>query len=79
MALNASTILFIRSKLDGTSKCVVRGNSIDHLTARLEELDMDDKQRKRNEVFLCKEEKIGGDLLDVGFYGAFYSDGEINI
>lgn len=115
-------------------------NDIDHLTARLEELDMDDTQRKRIEVFLCQKEKIGGDLSDddfeklgelgsgnggvvtkvrhkssglimarklihlevkpaikkqiirelkvlhecnfahiVGFYGAFYSDGEISI
>ncbi|XP_060536911.1 dual specificity mitogen-activated protein kinase kinase dSOR1 [Cylas formicarius] len=119
---------------------LVRGNSIDHLTARLEELDMDDTQRRRIEVFLCQKEKIGGDLSDddfeklgelgsgnggvvtkvrhkssglimarklihlevkpaikkqiirelkvlhecnfahiVGFYGAFYSDGEISI
>nr|CAH7720076.1 unnamed protein product [Callosobruchus chinensis] len=119
---------------------LVRGNSIDNLTARLEELDMDDTQRKRIEVFLCQKEKIGGDLSDddfeklgelgsgngrvvtkvrhkcsglimarklihlevkpaikkqiirelkvlhecnfahiVGFYGAFYSDGEISI
>ncbi|CAH0562219.1 unnamed protein product [Brassicogethes aeneus] len=117
-----------------------RGNSIDNLTARLEELDMDDTQRKRIEWFLCQKEKIGGDLSDddfeklgelgsgnggvvtkvlhkssglvmarklihlevkppikkqiirelkvlhecnfahiVGFYGAFYSDGEISI
>ncbi|XP_030756562.1 dual specificity mitogen-activated protein kinase kinase dSOR1 [Sitophilus oryzae] len=115
-------------------------NDIDHLTARLEELDMDDTQRRRIEVFLCQKEKIGGDLSDddfeklgelgsgnggvvtkvrhkssglimarklihlevkpaikkqiirelkvlhecnfahiVGFYGAFYSDGEISI
>lgn len=118
----------------------MRGSSIDNLTARLEELDMDDTQRKRIEVFLCQKEKIGGDLGDddfeklgelgsgnggvvtkvrhkssglimarklihlevkpaikkqiirelkvlhecnfahiVGFYGAFYSDGEISI
>lgn len=119
---------------------LVRDTSIDHLTARLEELDMDDTERRRIEVFLCEKEKIGGDLGDddfeklgelgsgnggvvtkvrhkssgliiarklihlevkpaikkqiirelkvlhecnfaniVGFYGAFYSDGEISI
>lgn len=118
---------------------LVRKSSIDNLTARLEELDMDDMQRKRIEVFLCQKEKIGelseddfeklGELGSgnggvvmkvrhkssrlimarklihlevkpaikkqiirelkvlhecnfthiVGFYGAFYSDGEISI
>ncbi|KAF2884352.1 hypothetical protein ILUMI_21801 [Ignelater luminosus] len=118
---------------------LVRKSSIDNLTARLEELDMDDTQRKRIEVFLCQKEKIGelsdddfeklGELGSgnggvvmkvrhkssrlimarklihlevkpaikkqiirelkvlhecnfthiVGFYGAFYSDGEISI
>lgn len=118
---------------------LVRKSSIDNLTARLEELDMDDSQRKRIEVFLCQKEKIGelsdddfeklGELGSgnggvvmkvrhkssrlimarklihlevkpaikkqiirelkvlhecnfthiVGFYGAFYSDGEISI
>ena len=119
---------------------LVKGNSIDNLTARLEELDMDDIQRKRIEVFLCQKEQLSGDLSDddfeklgelgsgnggvvmkvkhkysglimarklihlevkpaikkqiirelkvlhecnfahiVGFYGAFYSDGEISI
>ncbi|XP_066158749.1 dual specificity mitogen-activated protein kinase kinase dSOR1 [Euwallacea fornicatus] len=113
---------------------------IDHITAQLEELDMDDIQRKRIEVFLVQKEKISGELSDddfeklgelgsgnggvvnkvrhkstglimarklihlevkpaikkqiirelkilhdcnfahiVGFYGAFYSDGEISI
>lgn len=113
---------------------------IDHITAQLEELDMDDKQRKSIEIFLCQKEKISGELSDddfeklgelgsgnggvvnkvrhkssdlimarklihlevkpaikkqiirelkilhdcnfahiVGFYGAFYSDGEISI
>ncbi|XP_022908228.1 dual specificity mitogen-activated protein kinase kinase dSOR1 [Onthophagus taurus] len=119
---------------------LVGGNSIDNLTARLEELDMDDVQKKRIEEFLCQKEKIDGELSDddfeklgelgsgnggvvmkvrhkvlglimakklihlevkpaikkqiqrelkvlhdcnfahiVGFYGAFYSDGEISI
>lgn len=117
----------------------VGGSSIEHLTARIEGLDMDATQRRRIEVFLCQKEKIGGDLSDddleklgelgsgnggvvikvrhksglimarklihlevkqaiklqiirelkvlhecnfahiVGFYGAFYSDGEISI
>ncbi|CAH1377855.1 hypothetical protein MTP99_019254 [Tenebrio molitor] len=122
------------------SNNLVGGSSIDHLTARIEELDMDATQRRRIEVFLCQKEKIGGDLGDddfeklgelgsgnggvvtkvrhkssgliiarklihlevkpaikkqiirelkvlhecnfahiVGFYGAFYSDGEISI
>lgn len=114
-------------------------SSIEDLTERLEELEMDDTQRKRIEVFLCQKEKIGelsdddfeklGELGSgnggvvmkvrhqssrlimarklihlevkpaikkqiirelkvlhecnfahiVGFYGAFYSDGEISI
>lgn len=117
---------------------LVRKSSIDNLTERLEEIDMDDMQRKRIEVFLCQKEKIGelsdddfeklGELGSgnggvvmkvrhksrlimarklihlevkpaikkqiirelkvlhecnfthiVGFYGAFYSDGEISI
>ncbi|XP_018322657.1 dual specificity mitogen-activated protein kinase kinase dSOR1 [Agrilus planipennis] len=118
---------------------LVRKSSIDNLTARLEELDMDDIQRKRIEVFLCQKEQMGelsdddfeklGELGSgnggvvmkvrhkssrlimarklihlevkaaikkqiirelkvlhecnfahiVGFYGAFYSDGEISI
>ncbi|KAK5639201.1 hypothetical protein RI129_011693 [Pyrocoelia pectoralis] len=125
-------------EVPGTSN-LVRKSSIDNLTARLEELDMDDMQRKRIEVFLCQKEKIGelsdddfeklGELGSgnggvvmkvrhkssrlimarklihlevkpaikkqiirelkvlhecnfthiVGFYGAFYSDGEISI
>lgn len=124
----------IRNNLTGKSK-----SSIEDLTERLEELEMDDTQRKRIEVFLCQKEKIG-ELTDddfdklgelgsgnggvvmkvrhkssrlimarklihlevkpavkkqiirelkvlhecnfahiVGFYGAFYSDGEISI
>lgn len=124
----------IRNTLTGKSK-----SSIEDLTERLEELEMDDTQRKRIEVFLCQKEKIG-ELTDddfdklgelgsgnggvvmkvrhkssrlimarklihlevkpavkkqiirelkvlhecnfahiVGFYGAFYSDGEISI
>lgn len=119
---------------------LVRSDSLDNLTARLEELDMNDTEKKRIEVFLCEKEKIGVDLSDddfeklgelgsgnggvvmkvrhktsglimakklihlevkpaikkqiirelkvlhncnfpniVGFYGAFYSDGEISI
>nr|XP_023020945.1 dual specificity mitogen-activated protein kinase kinase dSOR1 [Leptinotarsa decemlineata] len=42
-------------------------NSIDNLTARLEELDMDDTQRKRIEVFLCQKEQIGGEFSDDDF------------
>ncbi|KAK7602525.1 hypothetical protein V9T40_008114 [Parthenolecanium corni] len=114
--------------------------SLEALQERLEELGMDDAQRKRMEFFLCQKEKIGGELSDddfeklgelgagnggvvmkvrhkssglimarklihlevkpaikkqiirelkvlhecnfahiVGFYGAFYSDGEISI
>lgn len=114
--------------------------SLEALQERLEELGMDDTQRKRMEFFLCQKEKIGGELSDddfeklgelgagnggvvmkvrhkssglimarklihlevkpaikkqiirelkvlhecnfahiVGFYGAFYSDGEISI
>ncbi|GLV46740.1 Downstream of raf1 [Carabus blaptoides fortunei] len=124
----------IRSNLTTKSK-----SSIEDLTERLEELEMDDTQRKRIEVFLCQKEKIGelsdddfeklGELGSgnggvvmkvrhqssrlimarklihlevkpavkkqiirelkvlhecnfahiVGFYGAFYSDGEISI
>lgn len=118
-----------------------KGNlSLEDLQERLEELGMDDAQRKRMELFLCQKEKIGGELSDddfeklgelgsgnggvvmkvrhkssglimarklihlevkpavkkqiirelkvlhecnfthiVGFYGAFYSDGEISI
>lgn len=124
---------FRRNNLAGQSK-----SSIEDLTERLEELEMDDTQRKRIEVFLCQKEKIGelsdddfeklGELGSgnggvvmkvrhksslimarklihlevkpavkkqiirelkvlhecnfahiVGFYGAFYSDGEISI
>lgn len=46
---------------------LVRGSSIDDLTARLEELDMDDTQRRRIEVFLCQKKKIGTDLGDDDF------------
>lgn len=135
-----STIFVITTYCIFSTNNLVRGSSIDNLTARLEELDMDDTQRKRIEVFLCQKEKIGGDLGDddfeklgelgsgnggvvmkvkhkssglimarklihlevkpaikkqiirelkvlhecnfahiVGFYGAFYSDGEISI
>ncbi|XP_044730090.1 dual specificity mitogen-activated protein kinase kinase dSOR1 isoform X2 [Chrysoperla carnea] len=113
--------------------------SIEALTERLEEIEMDDTQRKRIQVFLCQKEKVGELSVDdfeklgelgagnggvvlkvrhkssklimalklihlevkpaikkqiirelkvlhecnfahiVGFYGAFYSDGEISI
>lgn len=43
------------------------GTNIEHLTAHLEELDMDDTQRRRIEVFLWEKEKIGGDLTDDDF------------
>jgi mitogen-activated protein kinase kinase 1 len=33
----------------------------------LEELGMDDTQRKRMEFFLCQKEKIGGELSDDDF------------
>lgn len=48
---------------------LVRGNDIDNLTARLEELDadMDDKERQRREVFLCEKEKIGVEVGDDDF------------
>lgn len=47
----------------------MRGNDIDNLTARLEELDadMDDKERQRREVFLCEKEKIGVEVGDDDF------------
>lgn len=124
----------IKNKFTGSKK-----TSIDDLTERLEELEMDDNQRKRIESFLCQKAKIGelsdddfeklGELGSgnggvvmkvrhkstqlimarklihlevkpaikkqiirelkvlhecnfahiVGFYGAFYSDGEISI
>lgn len=51
----------IRSKLPGSTK-----TSIDDLTERLEELEMDDNQRKRIESFLCQKEKIG-ELSDEDF------------
>lgn len=34
---------------------------------KLEELGMDDTQRKRMEFFLCQKEKIGGELKDDDF------------
>lgn len=37
------------------------------LQERLEELGMDDTQRKRMEFFLCQKEKIGGELSDDDF------------
>ncbi|XP_045482295.1 dual specificity mitogen-activated protein kinase kinase dSOR1 isoform X1 [Harmonia axyridis] len=45
----------------------VRGSTIDHLTARLEDLDMDDIQRRRIESFLFQKEKLGVDLVDDDF------------
>lgn len=124
---------------NSAASSLTRKSSIDNLTARLEELDMNDMQRKRIEVFLCQKEMVG-ELTDddleklgelgsgnggvvmkvrhkksnlimarklihlevkpaikkqiirelkvlhecnfthiVGFYGAFYSDGEISI
>lgn len=33
--------------------------SIEALTERLEQIEMDDNQRKKIEVFLCQKEKIG--------------------
>ncbi|XKL60869.1 hypothetical protein PGB90_007926 [Kerria lacca] len=129
--------------LSAHSECAIseKGKlSLEALQKRLEELGMDDTQRKRMESFLCQKEKIGGELSDddfeklgelgagnggvvmkvrhkssglimarklihlevkpaikkqiirelkvlhecnfahiVGFYGAFYSDGEISI
>ncbi|KAK9884921.1 hypothetical protein WA026_009158 [Henosepilachna vigintioctopunctata] len=52
---------------NGQRSDLVRGSTIDHLTARLEELDMDDNQRKKIEVFLCQKEKIGVNLTDDDF------------
>ncbi|KAK9890004.1 hypothetical protein WA026_008817 [Henosepilachna vigintioctopunctata] len=49
------------------SNNLVRGSTIDHLTTRLEELDMDDTQRRRIEVFLYQKEKLGVDLVDDDF------------
>jgi mitogen-activated protein kinase kinase 1 len=40
--------------------------SIEALQERLEELEMDDTQRKRMEFFLCQKEKIG-ELSDDDF------------
>ncbi|CAH1407947.1 unnamed protein product [Nezara viridula] len=126
-------------KSEASESTLVGKTSIEVLQERLEELDMDDTQRKRMEFFLCQKEKIG-ELSDddfeklgelgagnggvvmkvkhkssglimarklihlevkpaikkqiirelkvlhecnfahiVGFYGAFYSDGEISI
>ncbi|CAK1542159.1 unnamed protein product [Leptosia nina] len=130
----ASEPFYRRQGLAGKSK-----TSIEALTERLEQIEMDDTQRRRIEVFLCQKEKIGelsdddfeklGELGQgnggvvmkvrhkstglimarklihlevkpaikkqiirelkvlhecnfahiVGFYGAFYSDGEISI
>ncbi|XP_017771492.1 PREDICTED: dual specificity mitogen-activated protein kinase kinase dSOR1 [Nicrophorus vespilloides] len=50
-----------------TSNHLLKGSSIDDLTARLEELDMDDIQKRRIEVFLCQKEKIGTDVSDDDF------------
>ncbi|XP_044761711.1 dual specificity mitogen-activated protein kinase kinase dSOR1-like [Coccinella septempunctata] len=44
-----------------------KGSTIDHLTARLEELDMDDNQIKKIEIFLDQKEKIGVNLTDDDF------------
>lgn len=41
--------------------------SLEALSERLEELGMDDTQRKRMEFFLCQKEKIGGELSDDDF------------
>ncbi|GJQ67471.1 Dsor1 [Trypoxylus dichotomus] len=51
----------------GQPNTLVRGDSLDNLTARLEELDMNDTEKKRIEVFLCEKEKIGVDLSDDDF------------
>lgn len=40
--------------------------SIEALTERLEQIEMDDTQRKKIEVFLCQKEKIG-ELNDEDF------------
>ncbi|NP_001036922.1 MAP kinse-ERK kinase [Bombyx mori] len=132
--LKSATANDRRQGLAGKSK-----TSIEALTERLEQIEMDDTQRRRIEVFLCQKEKIGelsdddfeklGELGQgnggvvmkvrhkstglimarklihlevkpaikkqiirelkvlhecnfahiVGFYGAFYSDGEISI
>lgn len=50
-----------RQGLAGKSK-----TSIEALTERLEQIEMDDTQRRRIEVFLCQKEKIG-ELSDDDF------------
>lgn len=132
-------LVFMVSIYFSAANSLAKKSSIDNLTTRLEELDMDDMQRKRIEVFLCQKEMVGelteddfeklgelgsgnggvvmkvrhkkGNLIMarklihlevkpaikkqiirelkvlhecnfvniVGFYGAFYSDGEISI
>lgn len=51
-----------------TISCFRKGKlSLEALQERLEELGMDDTQRKRMEFFLCQKEKIGGELSDDDF------------
>lgn len=56
-----SNVFFRRQGLAGKSK-----TSIEALTERLEQIEMDDTQRRRIEVFLCQKEKIG-ELSDDDF------------
>lgn len=66
-----SNIFSRRQGLAGKSK-----TSIEALTERLEQIEMDDTQRRRIEVFLCQKEKIGelsdDDFEKLGELGLYY-------